>query len=804
MVTFSEAYQKLFSISCAPKSDPRCIVIRGKMRISVLTPRLIRVETDSLRQFCDAATQKVWFRDFERPQFSVEESGDALLIRTTQTIFHFDLGKRALVGVTLKSGRHVTDFAAGNLKGTYRTLDGVNGSHALEDGLMSRGGVTVMDDSRSCLLADDGTILPRSKTQSDKYYFAYGNDYRGCLRDFYRLCGQTPLVPRWCLGNWWSRYKAYTQQEYLDLMQQFLDREIPLTVATIDMDWHWVNVGDKFSNEQLGLGGERKTLRDVINGMGWTGYSWNTDLFPDHKAMLDKLHEMDLKVPLNLHPAQGVRPFEDRYAEMARAMGMDPKENRTIPFDIADPKYCEAYFKVLHQPMEDEGVDFWWIDWQQEKTTTIPGLDPLWALNHYHSLFAKRDGKRPLTLSRFAQAGSHSYPLGFSGDTVISWRSLQFQPYFTATASNVGYTWWSHDIGGHMLGARNDELYARWVQYGQYSPIMRLHSTNDPFMGKEPWTYGYAAQQAATAALRERHAMIPYLYSMNYLTYRDGHALVEPMYYPYPDDENAYHAPNQYFFGTELMVCPITEPTNRRTTLAKTRVWLPRGRWTDWYTGNIYEGSQWIDMYRGLGSIPVLAKEGAIVPLSSDDRHNNWRNPAALTVRLFRGNGAFTLYEDDGETLAFENGAFAKTAMTLREAGTTVQFTIDGAKGDLASLPERRSYTLIFDDVSKVQTLMVKVDGRTKTIHPVYQNGKTIIQIENLRCSAKVEVVITGVIVRENRDKTQMVTELLSKYQMDTIPKRALFGSFLKNIYKPFPVRDDAMYGPVKEILQMK
>ena len=342
MATFSEAYQKLFSISCAPKSDPRCIVIRGNMRISVLTPRLIRVETDTLRQFCDAATQKVWFRDFERPQFSVEESGDALLIRTTQTIFHFDLGKRALVGVTLKSGRHVTDFAAGNLKGTYRTLDGVNGSHALEDGLMSRGGVTVMDDSRSCLLADDGTILPRSKTQSDKYYFAYGNDYRGCLRDFYRLCGQTPLVPRWCLGNWWSRYKAYTQQEYLDLMQQFLDRKIPITVATIDMDWHWVNVGDKFSNEQLGLGGERKTLRDVINGMGWTGYSWNTDLFPDHKAMLDKLHEMDLKVPLNLHPAQGVRPFEDRYAEMARAMGMDPKENRTIPFDIADPKYCEA------------------------------------------------------------------------------------------------------------------------------------------------------------------------------------------------------------------------------------------------------------------------------------------------------------------------------------------------------------------------------------------------------------------------------------------------------------------------------
>ena len=805
MANADARFRDLFTVSCTPKTDPRCVIVRGKVRFSVLTSRLVRLEAAKGGEFCDAPTQKVWFRDFERPRFSLEESGDELTIRTTDCIFRFDLSKRLLVSVTFKGGKQVTDFKKGNLKGTYRTLDRANGAHSLEDGLMSRGGVSVLDDGKSCLIADDGTILPREGTLKDVYYFAYGNDYRGCLRDFYRLCGKTPLVPRWCLGNWWSRYKAYTQEEYLDLMTRFRDAQIPLTVATIDMDWHWVNVGDRFSREDLGLGSStRKSIRDVVSGLGWTGYSWNTDLFPDYKAMLRQLQEMDLKVTVNLHPAQGVRPFEDQYAEMARAIGLDPKCKQTVKFDIANPRFTKAYFDILHKPYEDAGVDFWWIDWQQEKTTAIPGLDPLWALNHYHSLYSRRDGKRPLILSRYAQAGSHRYPLGFSGDTVISWKSLDFQPYFTANATNVGYTWWSHDIGGHMFGVRCDELYARWVQFGQYSPIMRLHSTADPFMGKEPWTYGYAAQQAATAALRERHAMIPYLYSMNRRTHEDGRALVEPMYYAYPDEEDAYRVPNEYFFGSELLVRPVTAPASKTTTLAKARVWLPRGRWTDWYTGAIYEGAQWVDMYRGLGSIPVLAKAGAIVPLATDDRGNNWRNPDALTVRIFRGTNVFTLYEDDGETMAFETGAYAKTKLSVREAGGDLTFTIDKAQGDLSSLPERRAWTLVFDDATTAQTINTKIDGQTVEVTPQYANGKTTIALWDVPVTAKVEVLFSSITPRENCDKQQLITERLSQYQMTTVAKRLQFGSFIKDITKPFPSKDEALYGPIKEILKMK
>ena len=155
-------------------------------------------------------------------------------------------------------------------------------------------------------------------------------------------------------------------------------------------------------------------------------------------------------------------------------------------FDITDPEFLEAYFETVLHPMEKEGVDFWWLDWQQGNTTKIEGLDPLWMLNHYHYLDSRRLGTRGLTFSRYAGPGSHRYPVGFSGDTVISWESLDFQPYFTANASNIGYGWWSHDIGGHMLGVRDDELTTRWVQFGVFSPINRLHSTDNPFNGKEP------------------------------------------------------------------------------------------------------------------------------------------------------------------------------------------------------------------------------------------------------------------------------------------------------------------------------
>ena len=261
--------------------------------------------------------------------------------------------------------------------------------------MASTTGAAVLDDGSSLILKADGTLSPRSVKETDIYVFAYGKDFRGALKALYRICGKTPLIPRFALGNWWSRYYAYTEKEYLHLMDRFAARKVPFTVATVDMDWHWSETLD----EAKGISRDGKN--DELHGgnNGWTGYSWNTDLFPDYKRFLGKLHEKNLKVTLNLHPADGVRYFEDSYEEMAQAMGVDPATEQQIPFDISDDRYINAYFDVLHRPYEKDGVDFWWIDWQQGSKSSMEGLDPLWALNHYHFLDNVLS-HQPLILSR--------------------------------------------------------------------------------------------------------------------------------------------------------------------------------------------------------------------------------------------------------------------------------------------------------------------------------------------------------------------------------------------------------------------
>ena len=797
----TDYFRQTFSWKSDSKTRDEFIIRKNNVRLSLLTDRLLRVEVDKKGRFTDEPTQAVINRNFASPEFKVVEDGNIVIIITKKAIFRYDTKAEKMVGISLKGGKDVTEYKKGNLKGTYRTLDGTVGEIELGDGIMSKDGVAVYDDGKSLILNEDGTIGERKKTVKDEYYFAYNHDYRGCLKDFFSLSGQMPLVPRFCLGNWWSRYKAYTQQEYIDLMNTFIKKEIPITVATVDMDWHWVDVKSRF--------GSKSTINPrspeyIYHFNGWTGYSWNAELFPDYKGFLKWLHERNFKVTLNLHPAQGVRFFEDMYEEMAEKMGVDPATKKRIDFDITDPKYIDAYFNILHKPYENDGVDFWWIDWQQGKNTKIKNLDPLWALNHYHTLANEVGNKRPLILSRYAEIGSHRYPLGFSGNSKICWECLDFQPYFTNTAANVGYTWWSHDIGGHHMGSKDDELYIRWVQYGLYSPIMRLHSTSNEFMGKEPWKHEYAAERIAIDCLRQRHALLPYLYSMNYRTHKHCLAICEPMYYAYPDEKNAYEVKNQYLFGSELMVAPITSKKNAKTNLSEVDVWLPEGRWTDIYTGAVYQGPARIKMYRGIESIPVFAKEGAIIPMSVNDRDNDSSNPTDMILRIYRGNNSFELYEDDGETNDFKKGVYAITRYNIVERQGNVRFTVSPAQGDISTLPEKRNYRFVFEDIAGYEAVTVKVNGKKKASQVTTDEGRTFVILSGITPEDIVEIFFEEITARQSRNKKEQIIELVTKYQLDVNYKKEKFNALVDNVYAKIPKCDECLSGPIKEVQFMK
>ena len=649
-----------------------------------------RVEGDA---FADLATQKIMHRDFGNPTFSVKDNMLDVEVTTADRVFHVDK-ETLLVSVKLE-GYWVDSHQVHPLGGTFRTLDnglgdrilfGENkGPVKLSDSIFSLEGVAEIDDSASYLLEENGTLSARRSGDVDRYILAFGKDYLGGLREFYGLTGFTPLLPKYALGNWWSRYYAYRQQEYIDLMDKFKDKGIPLTVATIDMDWHLVKNVPKDA-----------TTHSKFWGRGWTGYTFDTDLFPDYKQFFRDLKERGLAITMNLHPHDGIRYFEKQYSAMAKANGIDPASKEPVEFDFTDRTFVDSYFDLVLHPYEGDGVDFWWIDWQQGRKSNRQGLDPLWLLNHYHTLDAGRDGRTPLILSRYAGCGSHRYPLGFSGDTIVRWKSLVYQPYFTIAASNTGYSWWSHDIGGHMGSKGNPELYTRWVQLGVFSPINRLHSTRDKW-SKEPWLYGAEAEKIVTKFLQLRHRLLPYLYTANVRTAREGLPIVMPMYYLH-DCKEAYEAKTQYYFGTEMIVAPVVTRRNKEG-LAPVSVWLPEGKWTDFFTGQVFEGNHTYELFVPLDRIPVFVKEGGIVPLLADYRDND-QEFRSLEVRFYAGNGSYRM-EDEAGGIDF--------SMKKTEDGIEIFVTKD--------------------ETCPTEKLTIRVIGASDTVYHVHGNMEYSIQI---------------------------------------------------------------------------
>ncbi|MBN1658531.1 MAG: DUF5110 domain-containing protein [Anaerolineae bacterium] len=677
-----------------PVARPEAVVQGPNVRFTVLTPRLIRIEHDPAGAFEDRPSQAFWCRDLPVPEFDAILTQDTIAIETEALRLSYAVTPRGLawntLSIDLKESGTGWRYGAGdplNLRGTARTLDNVDGPVHLGPGLMSRAGWAVVDDSYSLVFDDKaphgaaGWLVTREAPEaSDLYFFGYGHDYLGCLRDFFQVAGPVPLMPRWILGNWWSRYWAYSQAELRELVEEFQAHEVPLSVLIVDMDWH---------------------ITRCDTASGWTGYTWNPSLFPEPETFIGWLHEQGLRTALNLHPADGVHPHEARYLDMAARLGIDPDSGMPVAFDATDPEFVSAYFELLHHPLEEQGVDFWWLDWQQGTRSRLSGLDPLWWLNHLHFYDAARDGRtRPFIFSRWGGLGNHRYPIGFSGDTVVSWASLAFQPYMTATAANVGYGWWSHDIGGHMRGIEDPELFARWVQFGALSPILRLHSTKNPYHERHPWGYDREIECIVREAMQLRHALIPYLYSAAWHATQHDRLLILPIYYLHPEAEAAYHCPQQYYFGPDLIAAPYVSPRDADTRLARQTVWLPDGEWYHFFSGEHLAGGHWHTRYGALDDIPLFARAGAIVPLAPRVGWGGVDNPTELTLHLFAGaSGAFDLYEDDGTTLDYLSGAYAVTRFRQAWHGHTLELVVEPAEGDVSLVPQVRTYHLAIQGV---------------------------------------------------------------------------------------------------------
>ena len=710
------------AIADNPKADAKAVVTSGNARFTVLTPQLIRMEWSADGQFEDRATLTFVNRETPVPEFKVRESRSKLTITTPAlTLTYLKNGKfsdKNLKAVFTLNGREVV-WTPGmenpqNLLGTTRTLDGADGSklkEPMEQGILSRAGWSLIDDSQRHVLTPDGSeweewieARPEGDRQ-DLYLFAYGHDYKQALADYALVAGRAPMPPKYTLGYWWSRYWQYSDNEFVDLVNKLKSMDVPIDVLIVDMDWH----------ETWGLRKSNSPKDEYGQRIGWTGYTWQKELFPSPANFLKWTENEELKVALNLHPASGIQPYEAVYDDFTKEYGWSEK-GKSVPFKIDERKWADAYFKTVLEPMERNGVDFWWLDWQQWKESKYtPGLSNTFWLNHTFFNHAERQnpGLRPFIYHRWGGLGSHRYPLAFSGDTYATWPMLAYLPYFTATASNVNYGWWGHDIGGHMFHktqkATDPELYTRWPQYGVFTPIFKTHSTKDPRIERCIWCFP-DHMFLMRDAIRLRYTLAPYIYNAARENYDTGVGMCRPMYYDYPESDKAYETPEQFMFGNDILATTITQPVDSITGLAPRTIWFPEGAWFDCATGSMYEGGRTEELHYTLAENPHYAKAGSIIPMNPATV-KNLQQPCDTLVLTFipGGDGQLRHYEDDGMSQQYKTN-YAVTTVTKKQEGNTVRVRISPREGSFAGASDSRSYELRFPAVFPPKS--VKVNGK--------------------------------------------------------------------------------------------
>lgn len=722
--------------------------VDNQVRFTVISEGVIRMEYAPDGNFVNEKSHVAVLREYPSVDFKLKKKGAWVEIVTSKMKLRYkkNSGQFSKDNLFITSMNDLVPFAwkpgmqqKGNLKGTYRTLDGMDGDTQsqtwvadskkgdklqLEDGLLATDGWTFIDDSKGLLFDDDSDwewVKERPNNGGQDWYFmAYGHDYKAALKDFTLFAGKIPLPPRYAFGYWWSRYWLYSDKEFRNLIDNFHAYKIPLDVLVVDMDWHYTEPGKG----------------------GWTGWTWNRDLFPNPEKFLSYLKQNDVKITLNLHPADGVASYEENYVPMAKDLGIDPQSKQTIPWVNSDKNFINSMFKNILTPMEKDGVDFWWLDWQQGIfDSKVKNLSNTWWINYiFFTQMEKNRETRPLLYHRWGGLGNHRYQVGFSGDAVVSWKSLDFQPYFNSTASNVLYGYWSHDLGGHIGDRIDPEMYTRWLQFGALSPIMRTHSQKSAGLNKEPWVFSKEYSDVIRRTILQRYEMAPYIYTMARKAYDEGLSLCRPMYYDYPDSKEAYEFRNEYMFGDDMLIAPITSPV--KDGYAQVRVWLPQGEWYELSTGTLLQGGNVLERVFAIDEYPIYVKAGAVLPMYTTDVMNLTNNNETVVVSVFPGGGAssFRLYEDNGNDKHYVS-EYAVTNLKTYSEGHKQTVVIGKREGTYKDMPESRSYKVKI--YAAQMPVSVCVNGRSVDYEYVGDDFSLLINLPKVTADQETIVDVT-------------------------------------------------------------
>lgn len=714
-------------------------VVIGNSRFTFITPGLVRLEYAIDGKFLDDPTLFAYNRQIDYQDVKMEKKEENRYTITTPkmrlefTHDGFPFGQTNL-RVYFKQGDqdkswYMASEQGRNLRGPVTTLDAIGGPIELQEGLLSRDGWYVIHDTGKEILKNDWIEnRPREHVQ-DVYLFIYGNDYKSALKSLQVISGSVPMTRKYVHGAWYCRWWNYTDDDYRDIVKGYKEHDFPMDILVFDMGWHT----QKEAKVGTGHAGTR----------GWTGYSWNRELIKDPAGLIRELKNDGIQVVLNEHPHDGIRDHEDAYPDFMKALGEPVGKN--VLLDAGSKKYMDNFMKYAHEESDSMGVAFWWLDWQQDylyPKVRGTAMSHLQWLNHIYFNYSRKNNLRGAGFSRWAGWGDHRHPIQFSGDAVGNWDLLKFQIELTATSGNAGCFFWAHDIGG-FYGGNDAELYTRWTQFGLLNSSLRIHSVYDEKLDRRPWLWGKQAENSMREIYHLRSELMPYIYSSVWQCHADMLPLNRAMYIEYPEKDEAYRNPQQFMFGDLLLGAPITSTGTGEEKIAGQQVWLPEGDvWYQWFSGTRYEGGRTITENCDINSFPLYVKGGYPLPMQPYTPRMASTPLTCLVVRCYPGAGeydhSYTMYEDDGESIGYEQGQSAFTKMICRKKEGKHELIINSVEGTYKGQPQKRAYRFELAGISA--PLMVKVNG--KTVKPVKDDALKGYIVEVKPCDIRKEIRI--------------------------------------------------------------
>ena len=735
-------------------SKKECMVIGKKFRFSMLTDRLIRLEYSENGVFEDRSSQNVIFRNFERPIFVVNESDTLLQISTKYYTLSYVKNKRFESGkltpgttlkVILKQTEHQWYYGhpeARNFGTIKYSLDDFVGKLNLDKGLYSTDGFCILDDSKSLVLDENGNYIPRNPNSIDIYLFMYKRDFGLCLKDYFDLTGYPSFIPRYTLGNWWYKNDKYTNDDIDKIIKKFNDNEIPLSVIMLGDKWH--NNINKFTFDET-----------IINS----------------KNLINNLHKQNIKLGITIDPSLKLDSNSNMYAELSKYI--QEKEISFIPLSMAK---LGLYFNTFVKELSGLGVDIFNIDYNN-----INDRNGLWLFNHYHSVYEIiNNNKRGVILSRNSKMATHRYPITYTGKTIVDWNTLNALPLYNVSAANIGVSFVAHAIGGYHNGMEQEELFMRYIQFATFSPFLILSSEEGKYYKREPWKWDSLILSVIREYMQLRNKLIPYIYTESYNYYKKCVPLVQPLYYKYSKiyDEPLYK--NQYFFGSEMLICPITKKKNPIIGRVVQRIFVPEGLWFDFKSGKKYPGNKYYMCFYNDDEYPAFCKAGSIIPMSLDNTTDNPKNMELVIFPLASNN--YTIYEDDGISNNYTKGEYLLTNIEYKYQKD--DYTLLITNENKYDLIEERNYKIRFKNTVNITGVNILYNDNPYNANIYYDKDDFIIEINNILPGSKLFINIKGTNIE--LEAIQLINEdikgILNDLEIETSMKEKVDAILFSNL----------------------